>query len=139
MILDGATNLLWASVQARENAHETIANFRHWIEENNCMPKVIVGDEKFHTTEFTEFYCFQGIVPYPLGPKTPWPNRAETAVRLFKRQWSSMFKILLEEPLRTVLTIKQLVKKCVWARNCQLTISGYSPLEIATGRASRSI
>ena len=32
------------------------------------------------------------------------------------------------------VTIRQAVKMTVWARNAQLTISGYSPLEIATGR-----
>ena len=122
----------WATTPAKTT--ETINNIRCWIEENNCMPKAIVGDEKFHTTEFTEFYRFHGIIPYPLGPRTPWPNRAETAVRLFKRQWMIMAKIVLEEPSKTKITIKQMVKKCVWAKNCQLTISGYSPLEIATGR-----
>ena len=28
----------------------------------------------------------------------------------------------------------QTENKVVWARNCQLTVSSYSPLEIATGR-----
>ena len=32
------------------------------------------------------------------------------------------------------VTIRQAVKMTVWARNTQLTISGYSPLEVATGR-----
>ena len=32
------------------------------------------------------------------------------------------------------VTVREVVKKVVWARNCQLTISGYSPIEIATGR-----
>ena len=32
------------------------------------------------------------------------------------------------------ITIREAVKRTVWARNIQLTVSGYSPLEIATGR-----
>ena len=32
------------------------------------------------------------------------------------------------------VTVRQAVKKVAWARNCQLTVSGYSPLEIVTGR-----
>ena len=32
------------------------------------------------------------------------------------------------------VTLGQAVKMTVWARNAQLTISGYSPLEVATGR-----
>ena len=32
------------------------------------------------------------------------------------------------------ITIREAIKRTVWARNTQLTISGYSSLEIATGR-----
>ena len=32
------------------------------------------------------------------------------------------------------VTIRQAVKMTDWARNTQLTISGYSPLAVATGR-----
>ena len=44
-----------------------------------------------------------------------------------------MAKSLEDERFRGV-TIREAVKRTVWARNTQLTISGYSPLEIATGR-----
>ena len=80
------------------------------------------------------YYKFHGITPYPCGPRTPWPNRAETAVRLFKRTWSIMAKALADEVYAERVTVRQAVKKVAWARNCQLTVSGYSPLEIATGR-----
>ena len=43
-------------------------------------------------------------------------------------------KALTEEGYVDRVTVRQAVKKVVWARNCQLTVSGYSPLEIATGR-----
>ena len=77
---------------------------------------------------------FMAYTPYPCGPRTPWPNRAETAVRLFKRTWSIMAKALADEGYAERVTVRQAVKKMAWARNCQLTVSGYSPLEIATGR-----
>ena len=80
------------------------------------------------------YYKFHGITPYPCGPRTPWPNRAETAVRLFKRTWSILAKALADEGFAEKVTVRQAVKKVAWARNCQLTVSGYSPLEIATGR-----
>ena len=76
-----------------------------------------------------------GITPYPCGPRTPWPNRAETAVRLFINVHGPLWpKHLLMKAMVERVTVRQAVKKVVWARNCQLTISGYSPLEIATGR-----
>ena len=61
-------------------------------------------------------------------------NRAETAVSLFKRAWVCVAKSLEDEVYIDKVIVRQAVKKVVWARNCQLTVSGYSPLEIATGR-----
>eukprot|EP00439_Symbiodinium_sp_Y106_P029911 s6839_g3.t1 len=184
VIIDGASNLLWATaltnLEAPETlgafrqwteenncvpkgivgtnleAPETLGAFRQWTEENNCVPKGIVGDQAFFTPQFMSYYKFHGITPYPCGPRTPWPNRAETAVRLFKRTWSIMAKALANRAETAVrlfkrtwsimakaladegyaerVTVRQAVKKVAWARNCQLTVSGYSPLEIATGR-----
>ena len=45
-----------------------------------------------------------------------------------------MAKALADEGYAEKVTVRQAVKKVAWARNCQLTVSGYSPLEIATGR-----
>ena len=134
LIIDGATNLLWATALTTLEVPETLGAFRLWIEENNCMPKGIVGDQAFFQDMFMDFYKFHGITPYPCGPRTPWPNRAETAVRLFKRAWVYMAKSLEDEGYVDRVTVRQAVKKVVWARNCQLTVSGYSPLEISTGR-----
>ena len=134
LVLDGATNLLWATAQNSLDKKETLVHLREWNEQNNCIPKAIVGDEAFFSDEFNEYYKFHGIKALPCGPRTPWPNRAETAVRLFKRQWSLMTKSLEEDDRFNGVTIRQAVKMTVWARNTQLTISGYSPLEVATGR-----
>ena len=134
VIIDGASNLLWATALTNLEAPETLRAFRQWTEENNCVPKGIVGDQAFFTPQFMSYYKFHGITPYPCGPRTPWPNRAETAVRLFMRTWSIMAKALADEGYAERVTVRQAVKKVAWARNCQLTVSGYSPLEIATGR-----
>ena len=40
----------------------------------------------------------------------------------------------LEDDRFKGITIREAVKLTVWARNTQLTVSGYSPLKIATGR-----
>ena len=47
LIIDGATNLLWATALTTLEVPETLGVFRLWIEENNCMPKGIVGDQVF--------------------------------------------------------------------------------------------
>ena len=134
LVLDGATNLLWATAQNSLDKKETLTHLRSWNEQNNCIPKAIVGDEAFFSDEFLEYYKFHGIKDLPCGPRTPWPNRAETAVRLFKKQWTIMAMSLEGDERVNGVTIRQAVKMTAWARNTQLTISGYSPLEIATGR-----
>eukprot|EP00439_Symbiodinium_sp_Y106_P033552 s5219_g4.t1 len=128
VIIDGASNLLWATALTNLEAPETLGAFREQLR------KGIVGDQACFTPQFMSYYKFHGITPYPCGPRTPWPNRAETAVRLFKRTWSIMAKALADEGYAEKVTVRQAVKKVAWARNCQLTVSGYSPLEIATGR-----
>ena len=70
----------------------------------------------------------------PTGPRTPWPNRAETANRLFKRQFLVMKAHVKLDPTLAGVPVGQIVKKVVWARNNQLTISGHTPLELAFGR-----
>ena len=53
-----------------------------------------------------------------------------------------MAKALADEGYAEKVTVRQAVKKVAWARNCQLTVSGYSPLEIATGyqkKTARSV
>ena len=116
LVLDGAANLLWATAQSSLSDKETTQALRLWTDENNCMPKA-------------------GARESPCGSRTPWPNRAETAVRLFKRQWQLMSKSFKDDRFKGV-TVREAVKRTVWARNTQVTVSGFSPLEIATGRKS---
>ena len=98
LVLDGATNLLWATaLQKTLLPEETISAFRLWIEENNYVPKRVVGDTAFFTPDFEKFYKYHNIAQYPCGPGTPWPNRAETDVRLFKKTWVLFVKSLGEE------------------------------------------
>ena len=133
LVLDGATNLLWATAQNSLNNKETIQALRLWTDEHNCLPKSTVGDEAFFQEDFLTYSRTYGIKECPCGSRTPWPNRTESAVRLFKRQWQIMSRNLEDDRFRGI-TIREAVKRTVWARNAQLTVSGYSPLEIGTGR-----
>ena len=130
LVLDGASNLLWATAQTSLRNKETIQALRLWTDENHCLPEAIAA---FFQEDFLTSYRTHGIKECPCGSRTPWPNRAESAVRLFKRQWQIMSKNLEGDRFRGV-TVREAVKRTVWARNIQLTVSGYSPLEIATGR-----
>ena len=52
LVLDGASNLLWATAQSSLNDKETIQALRLWSDENTCMPKAVVGDEAFFQEDF---------------------------------------------------------------------------------------
>ena len=134
LVVDGATNLL--SVYPQENKREetTIEGLREWMDNFQCKPKYLVSDMAFMTPEFRSFYSLHKITAIPTGPRTPWPNRAETGVRLFKAQFRIMCQALREEMEGSKITFKQAVKACVWARNNQHTKDGRTPLELATGR-----
>ena len=74
LVIDGATNLLWATALTSLDAPETLGAFRLWIDENNCTPKGIVRDQAFFTDPFLDFYRFHGISPYPVDQGLPGPT-----------------------------------------------------------------
>ena len=74
---------------------------------------------------------FHGITPYPCGPRAPWHRRSIVQTNMGDH---GVAKALDDEGHAERVTVRQAVKKVAWARKCQLTISCYSPLEIATGR-----
>ena len=137
IILDGASQLLSASVTPSKDDEDAQACVLEWMDNYQCWPQTIVGDMAFMGEHWQRFYNHRGIKPIALGPRTPWPNRAETAVRLFKRQLTILVQDALADPtLKQIkgITAQQMVRKCVWARNTQLTFSGKTPIEIAFGR-----
>ena len=116
-----------------EAPEETLGAFRQWTEENNCVPKGIVGVQAFFNDQFMAYYKFHGVSPYPCGPRTPWPNRAQTAVHLYKRTFSIIAKALADEGYAEKVVVCQAVsQEGGWSK--KLAAYGYSPFEIATGR-----
>ena len=61
LVLDCATNLLWATAQSSLSNKETIQALGLWTDENNCMPEAIVGDEAFFQEDFLTYYRIHGI------------------------------------------------------------------------------
>jgi hypothetical protein len=133
LVLDASSNLLWARAQNTKEDEETLENLRMWMDHHQCCPKALCSDMAFNTPPFQRFYAFHKIRPIPTGPRTPWPNRAESAVRLFKKQFAIMVR-LTSDPTLTAPTCQQMVVKCCWARNNQPMLSGKTPLEVAYGR-----
>ena len=84
--------------------------------------------------ELEAFYNRKNIRPITLGPGTPWPNRAEAAVRMRKGQIALMLKAVTEDPSRYEFSKRQLLREASLARNSMVTVGGVSELEMAFGR-----
>ncbi len=55
------------------------------METFHCTPLAVCADMAFQSTEVQYFFRRLNIKPFfSTGPYTPWPNRAEAAVRVFK-------------------------------------------------------
>ena len=86
LVLGAAASLLWVAPQATAASSETLNNVRDWMDAHHCRLRSIVADMAFSSPVFMTFYAYYGIQYLATGPRTPWPNRAESAVRLFKQQ-----------------------------------------------------
>ena len=134
LVLDGATSLLWGATQQEGTEPVTQDLFREWMHVHSCKPRWVVADMAFFTPSWMTFWKTHGVKTMPTGRATPWPNRAETAVRLFKRQYEKLLTDASTHPTLNKVTLRDLIRECCWARNTTLTISGYTPVELATGR-----
>ena len=66
----------------------TISHLLEYFETYQLNPKYTVADQFFMGIEMEDYYSRHNIRPVSLGPGTPWPNRAEAAIRMFKKQVS---------------------------------------------------
>ena len=120
-------------VQTTSDA-ETIKFLVEYFETYQLNPKYIVADQAFMREELESYYNRQGIRPIALGPGTPWPNRAEAAIRMFKKQVNLMIQALREDPILSDITYQQLLRQAPIARNSMVTFGGVTPMELARGR-----
>ena len=116
LIVDAATSLLAAYPQKTTSADETLDNFREWMETYQCTPKTICADMAFTADKFASFYRHHGIRPLPTGPGTPWPNRAEAAVRLLKLYLRDFLVDVGKHPELKKVTPRSLLRKAAMAR-----------------------
>ena len=112
LVLDGATSLLWGATQQEGTEPVTQDLFREWMHIHSCKPKRAVADMAFFTPSWMTFWKTHGVKTMPTGRANPWPNRAETAVRLFKRQYE---RLLMDAPVNPTLN-KVTLKDLNWKK-----------------------
>ena len=68
-------------------------------------PKAICADMAFHHPHVMQaFYRMLNVTRLPTGPHTPWPNRDEMGVRLFKKFLSALVDTASENLDQTTLS-----------------------------------
>ena len=84
-------------------------------------PKAICADMAFHHPhDMQALYRMHNVKRFPTGPHTPWPNRAEMGVRLFKKFLSALADTASENLDQTTLsqiTPAQVMRKAATVRN----------------------
>ena len=85
IIIDAASSFIHAYPQKTVQPEETTENITDFMDTFQVSLKSICGDMAFAGDKFQQLFKENGIKPIPTGPATPWPNRAEAAVRLFKK------------------------------------------------------
>eukprot|EP00435_Cladocopium_sp_Y103_P022068 s4856_g5.t1 len=134
LLFDGATCLTTAYVAQNRSDATTISLLLEYFETYQLNPRYIVADQASMGPEMEDYYNRHNIRPISLGPGTPWPNRAEAAIRLFKKQVNLMLVSLKEDPLLANITYRQLLRQACISRDTMITHGGVTPLELAFGR-----
>ena len=134
IIYDGATQLMRSFPCEKKTESETIDLHMDYFDLYQLSPKYTVGDQGFSGLELEAFYNRKGIRFIALGPQTPWPNRAEAAVRLFKQQVRLTLDGVRADPLCNPFTFGMFLRMTSLTRNSMVTFGGVTPLEMAFGR-----
>ena len=104
-------------------------------------PKAICADMAFHHPhDMQAFYRMHNVKRIPTRPHTPWPNRAEMGVRLFKKFLLALVDTAcknLDQTTPAQITPAQLMRKAATVRTTQVTLSGKTPMELAMGQKLR--
>ena len=122
--------MLTAEAVTTTQEAENITVLRNYFDQYHLQPRSVVAGQAFMTETWEHFYQALDITPISLGPNTPWPNRAEAAVRLLKAQLKIMLNSIKAGTSPASLkkvTYRQLVKAAATVRN-------QTALELAFGR-----
>ena len=133
IVLDGATSHLTAYPCKSTSPSEVISELHEWMDTFQMNPKAICAGTAFnHPHDMQAFYRMHNVKRLPTGPHTPWPNRAEMGVRLFKKFLSALVDTAskhLDQTTPSQITPAQLMRKAAIVRNTQVTLSGKTFVE----------
>ena len=116
-VLDGATSHLTAYPCKSTSPSEVITKLHERMDTPQMNPKTICADMAFHHPHDVQaFYRMDNVKRLPPGPHTPWPNRAERCVRLFKEFLSALVDTAFKIRMRTLCRRLLLASSCARQR-----------------------
>ena len=86
IVVDSATTFVNAFAPRAKDSHETVQCPLEWMDTFHCTPHSICADMVSSQLKFkiSSVALALNLLLFSTGPYTPWPNRAEAAVRVFK-------------------------------------------------------
>ena len=91
------------------------------------------------STKLQDFYRRCGITRFATGPDTPWPNRAEAAVRVFKTNLHDLSKQIGNSSEFIQVKVRELLGKTASVRNSMVIYGENTPVELVFGRRPRDV
>ena len=77
----------------------------------HCTPLSAFADMAFLSSEAQDLCRRLNIQPLSTAPYTPWPNRAEAAVRVFKETLHDLCSQIGSAPELKQVTVRELLRK----------------------------
>ena len=86
IVLDGAISHLTSYPCKGTSPSEVVSKLHEWMDTFQVNLMAICAVMAFrHLHDLQAFYRMHNIKRFPIGPRIPWPHRADMGVRLFKK------------------------------------------------------
>ena len=127
IVWDGATSHLTAYPCESTSPSEVISKLQKWMYTFQTNWMAFCADVAFHHPhDMQAFYRMHNLKTPPTGPHSPWQNRAEMGVRLFKKFLSALMDTAskkLDQTFLAQITHAQFMRKAATVWNTQVTLS----------------
>ena len=141
VVLDGATSHFTVYQCQSTSPSEVISKLHECMDTFQMNPKATCADRAFHHPhDMQAFHRMHNIKTLPTEPYTPWPNRAEIGVRLFKKFLSALLDIaskILDRTTLAQVTPAQLMRKAATVRKTQVTLRGRNTYGVSHGKKTK--
>ena len=125
VLVDGATTFVTAFAPRTKDSHDTVQCLMEWMDTFHCTPLSVCADMAFQSSEVQDLFRRLNIRPFfYIGPYTPWPNRAEAAVRVFKENLHDLCSQIGSAPELEQVAVRELLRNTATMRNSMVTYGG---------------